>query len=105
MGGAGTWGLAAAQPERFSAIVPVCGFGPTAVAEKVKGLPIWSFLGDADSDRIVRDTRALLDALREAGAKPKQTEYRGIGHNSWDRAYNEPGLVEWVLAQRRQARP
>ena len=102
MGGAGSWSNAAAHPERFSAVVPVCGFGRPDLARSVKDLPIWTFLGDADSDRIVSSTRALVAALRDAGAAPRETEYRGVGHNSWDRAYSEPALVEWMLAQTRK---
>jgi len=31
----------------------------------------------------------------------KYTEYADLGHASWDRAYSEPGLYTWLLAQRR----
>lgn len=101
MGGAGTWSNAAKYPERFSAIAPVCGFSATDIVDKVKGLPTWAFLGDADSDRIVSSTRSILEALRQAGGKPKSTEYRGVGHNSWDRAYTTASLVDWMLSQKR----
>src|SRR5262245_60183544 len=41
MGGYGTWRLAAAAPERFAALAPICGGGDPGSAEKLKGLPIW----------------------------------------------------------------
>src|SRR5205823_6333997 len=84
MGGFGSWQFAAKHPHRFSAVVPVCGFSPPEIASDVKDLPLWTFLGDADRDRIVLGTRALVAALRKAGATVKETEYRGVGHNSWD---------------------
>ena len=45
----------------------------------------------------MRNTREMVAALRAVGAKPRFTEYRGVGHNSWDRAYNDPSLIAWML--------
>lgn len=101
MGGAGAWGLAAAHPERFSVVVPVCGQGDTKSAESLKGLPVWTIVGDGDRDQTVLNTRAMVEAIRAAGGKARETEYRGVGHNSWDRAYNDPALIKWMLAQTR----
>jgi hypothetical protein len=39
----------------------------------------------------------MVEALRAAGGSARETEYRGVGHNSWDRAYNDPGLIAWML--------
>ncbi len=101
MGGAGSWGLAAKMPERFAAVVPVCGFGDPKTAESLKGLPIWTLVGDDDMPRIVSGTRSLFDAVTTAGGSPRLTEYRGVGHNSWDRAYSDPRVMEWILTQHR----
>src|SRR5215472_10747595 len=49
MGGYGSWRLAADHPERFAAVVPICGGGKPADAEKLKHLPIWVFHGTDDS--------------------------------------------------------
>jgi poly(3-hydroxybutyrate) depolymerase len=108
MGGRGSWELASSAPERFSAIVPICGSFPmegvAKLASKIKALPTWTFVGDADADRTVLSMRAIATALRAAGAAPRSTEYRDVGHNSWDRAYSEPGLITWMLQQKRQGR-
>lgn len=104
MGGAGSWSIASATPQRFSAVVPVCGFGDPALAATLKMTPVWSILGDADSERIVGNTRRMISTLRQAGAAELRcTEYRGVGHNSWDRAYNDPAVVEWMLAHSRDS--
>ena len=101
MGGAGSWDLATAMPDRFAAVIPICGPGnPDAVA-RLKALPVWTFCGDADRDETVLNLRAMVAALRRAGTPARLTEYRGVGHNSWDRAYNNPELIDWMLAQRR----
>ena len=40
MGGMGTWSIAAAHPDRWAAIVPICGRGDAKTAEKIKDLPV-----------------------------------------------------------------
>jgi prenyltransferase beta subunit len=101
MGGRGSWELAAAHPEKFAAVVPICGPGQAENASKIKGLPVWTFCGDADRDETVLSMRAMVEAQSAAGAIARLTEYRGVGHNSWDRAYNDPELIDWMLAQRK----
>jgi predicted peptidase len=101
MGGHGSWDLAMAEPERFAAVVPICGPGEVERASRIKSLPVWTFCGDADRDETVLNLRSLVEALRRDGAVARLTEYRAVGHNSWDRAYNSPELIEWMLAQQR----
>jgi predicted peptidase len=101
MGGRGSWELAALYPERFAAVVPICGPGKTEQAAKYKSLPVWSFCGDADRDQTVLNMRAMVEAIAHEGAKPKITEYRGVGHVSWDRVYNNPEVIDWMFAQRK----
>jgi predicted peptidase len=99
MGGFGTWSLAAKYPEKWAAIVPVCGGGKSDDAEKIKGIPCWCFHGDADKAVGVEKSRDMIAALKKAGAEPKYTEYPGVGHNSWDMAYATKELYEWLLKQ------
>jgi len=102
MGGAGTWSLAAAYPDRWAAIVPVCGRDDPKNAEKIKAIPCWCFHGDADPAVKVQFSREMIEALKAAGAKPKYTEYPGVGHNSWDKAYGTKELYDWLLLQQRK---
>jgi predicted peptidase len=102
MGGMGTWSMAAAHPEKWAAIVPICGRGDPATAEKIKDIPCWCFHGDADTAVKVEGSRNMIKALEAAGAKPKYTEYPGVGHNSWDRAYATKELWEWLLMQQKK---
>jgi poly(3-hydroxybutyrate) depolymerase len=102
MGGSGTWSIAAARPGRFAAVVPICGRGREENVNVLKSLPVWAVVGDADRDETVLNARAMVEALRTAGGTARETEYRGVGHNSWDRAYNDPALIGWMLAQSRR---
>jgi lysophospholipase L1-like esterase len=42
----------------------------------------------------------MVEGIRQAGGKPIYFEYFGLGHNSWDAAYAEPELLDWIFAQR-----
>ncbi len=106
MGGMGTWSVAAAHPDRWAAIAPVCGGvfskdekAVEAVAEKVKDIPCWCFHGDKDSAVRVEKSRELIAAIEKAGGKPRYTEYKWVGHDSWDPAYATNQLYAWLLKQ------
>lgn len=107
MGGYGTWHMATAHPERFAAIVPICGGSANAelTAERLVDMPVWVFHGDKDNIIPVEESRAVVAALRARGSDVRYTEYRNVRHNSWDAAYAEPELMPWLLAQRRTPPP
>lgn len=104
MGGYGTWDLAARRPELFAAALPVCGGGDPARAGALAGLPIWCFHGGADALVPPERSRAMIEALSEAGAEAKYTEYEGVGHDSWTRTYGDPEVLEWLFGQKRKPR-
>jgi predicted peptidase len=99
MGGYGTWDLAARQPERFAAILPICGGGDEATAPRLAKLPIWCFHGDADTVVPVERSRRMIEAVRAAGGNPKYSELPGVGHDSWTPAYRDPTVLDWLFAQ------
>ncbi len=102
MGGFGTWDLLARRPSLFAAAVPICGGGDEATAARIKDVPVWVFHGDRDGVVKVERSRNMVAALRKAGGKSKYTEYKGIGHNSWTQTYNDPAVLKWLFAQRRE---
>jgi predicted peptidase len=99
MGGFGTWSLAAAYPQRWAAIAPICGGGDPKTAAIIKDIPCWCFHGDADPTVKVDRSREMIKALKDAGGMPRYDEYPGVGHNAWDRAYATAELYEWMLKQ------
>lgn len=115
MGGYGTWYLAARNPGRFAAIAPVCGGvrapktvplpavstapDPYAdVAQKIGRTPVWLFHGDADDTIDVTESRRMAKAVKAAGGEVRYTEYPGVAHNSWNKAYAEPQFFPWLLS-------
>jgi predicted peptidase len=104
MGGYGTWYLAMKYPDRFAAIVPVCGAADPKKAASLSKLPIWTFHAEDDGVVPVKGTRDMVAALQTAGSKVKYTEYPkalGINHASWVPAGKTPELVPWVFQQSR----
>lgn len=99
MGGYGTWDLLARFPHRFAAAVPICGGGDPQTASSFKHVPIWAFHGALDRVVSARQSRIMINALREAGATPGHTEYPDVGHDSWSLAYGDPYLLSWMFGK------
>lgn len=98
MGGYGTWKLAAAYPERFAAIAPVCGGGSLEDAWRLKEMPVWAFHGAKDDIVPPTETERMIEALKRMGnTQVKFTLYPDANHNSWDATYANPELYEWFL--------
>ena len=102
MGGTGTWMLAMADPDRFAAIVPVCGTGIVWNAKRLAGLPIRIYHGDDDPIVPFEESVSMLRELTRAGADVKLTICYGAGHNAWEVAYQDDALIDWMMAQKRK---
>ena len=104
MGGFGSWALATEQPDRFAAIVPICGGAVLLSAFQLTKLPIWAFHGEADSVVPVEESRRMVEALQRFGStQAKLTIYPGVNHDSWTQTYENPEVWEWMLSQKRSA--
>lgn len=123
MGGYGTWELALLQPQRFAALVPVCGAlsaprderdlfvtplrgeadPALALAQRLKHVPVWIFHGAKDDVVPPHEDRLTAAAFRTVGGDVRYTEFPEANHNSWDPAYSQtPELWPWLFAQRRK---
>lgn len=102
MGGYGTWSLATAYPDRFAAIIPICGGGRPASARRLKDMPVWVFHGAKDDIVPPSRSEAMVKALKDAGSeKVKFTLYPDARHDSWTATYRDPKVWEWLLRQKR----
>jgi predicted peptidase len=123
MGGFGTWHLAEKYPGHFAALVVICGgirppeHARKAIPELVKltppdspksyieaatrvgKVPVWIFHGAADDIVPVTESQRMNAAMRQIGAEVHYTEYPGVGHRSWDKAYDEPKLFPWLFSK------
>ncbi len=101
MGGFGTWRLAAAQPDRFAAIAPICGGGDAADACNLKDLPVWAFHGARDRIVPISESEKMVEALKACGGNVKFTVYPEADHDSWTQTYNNPALFDWFKQHQR----
>jgi len=111
MGGYGSWDLGLRNPERFAAIVPICGGGQlitVLLAEGTKraalnSLGIWAFHGGKDPVVPLEESQRMVNLLKKSGVQDvKLTVYPEAGHDSWTEAYNDPELYKWLLSHERK---
>ncbi len=107
-GGGATWSLTARYPYVFAAAAPLAGCelydGTDAIASRYVHQNIWTFHGDADATLPVEATRALVNAIKNAGSTTiKYTEIAGGGHNIWSQAAKTEGLVDWMFSKTNSA--
>jgi predicted peptidase len=107
MGGYGAWAMAAKAPEKFAAVVAICGGSPLStgdrfapIARRVGNMPAWVFHGENDRVVPVSESRQMVAALKSAGSnRVRYNEYKGVGHNVWLNVLSESELLPWILAQ------
>lgn len=123
MGGYGSWHLAEKYPGRFAAMIVICGgIHPPAsaikalpdlakwspadtpksyleAATKVGKTPVWIFHGADDDIVPVTESRQMYAAMQQAGGEVHYTEFPGVRHVAWDKAYDEPKLFDWLFSK------
>ncbi len=105
MGGFGTWEMGLTFSSFFSAIAPVCGGGLSWRCENLKNTPVWAFHGDADGVVPPKNSIEMVDSVNAKGGNAKLTIFHGVEHNSWDSAYLETTVVDWLIEQKRENFP
>jgi len=111
MGGDGTWDLGLKHPERFAAIVPICGGGELidlllAEGEKKRALltlGVWAFHGAKDPVVPLDESQRMVNLLKKLGVQDARvTVYPEAGHDSWTETYKNPEVYEWLLSHSRK---
>lgn len=115
-GGHGTINIAARHSERFVAAAPVCGYVerwntdgaktriPTRIdsdamqsaADGLASIPVWLFHGAKDDIVLPVESEWLHAELVKRDAEARLTMDPDANHNSWDLAYRESGLWDWL---------
>jgi predicted peptidase len=93
--------MAARQPERFASLVPICGGVDYVDSLRLRDVPIWAFHGEKDHIIPVEESRRLVRLVNEIGGHARLTIYPDLGHHCWNRAYDDPALWDWILAQKK----
>jgi len=100
MGGFGVFDLIARRPGLFSAGVSICGGSDCSpqFVQKLAATRMYIVHGRADEIVSVKNSRAIVAALKQAGAAPKYLELAGIGHDSWSTTLSKDDMFEWLYA-------
>ncbi len=108
MRGYGTWMLAQRYPQRFAAVMPVCGGG-----DRIRALlPSWrrrhsgpwglGLLSGAKDSTPLSESERMVEAFKRTGVKDIElTVYPEANHDSWTETYNNPKVYEWLLQHSR----
>ena len=103
MGGYGTWHYAMLNPQKFAAIVPVCGGAMIPkMAKLLKDIPTWVFHGEKDEAVSIDESRRVVEVLRKYNENVKFTVYPDAGHEVCTIAYENDELYDWLLQQRKK---
>lgn len=103
MGGMGTYELLYRRPDMFAAAFPICGGGePASVKAYADKVSLWVFHGGQDIVVLPSFSTDMVIALMKEDADVKYTLYKDANHNSWDLAFAEPELINWLFAQKRE---
>lgn len=101
-GGGGAWALGLRYADRFSALAPMSSVAPDAtIAPTFKDIPVWTFVSGGDKNVEPDSARQMADAINAAGGHAALTVTETRGHDSWDTAFRDYDLLEWLLYQQR----
>lgn len=128
LGGYGVWQIAAANPKKFAALIPIAGgfVGERPIAQRDRDLiipsvgkmldsedpyatlataigstPAWLFHGAKDESVPAEFSRKIVKALEDNGSQNvKYTEDLDDGHAIVERSFSETGLFEWLAGQK-----
>lgn len=99
MGAYGTWQTAVAYPDKFAAIVPMCGgCDDSTQICRIKKVPVWTFHGTADDLVPFGITERLVKSLNDCGGNVKFTRLEGEGH-AIQYLYLKDFIYQWLLKQ------
>jgi|GEM_PF-54972 len=105
MGAFATYELLWRMPSKtFAAAFAICGATDTTPAKLMNyatNTPLWIFHGNVDAVVSVNYSRDVYTKLQQIeNCKVKYTEYYGVDHNSWSRAFSDVNLIPWMFGYR-----
>ena len=98
-GSIGAWSWGTLHPDRFAAVMPLCGSGDPNRAYRLREVPVWAFHGELDDCVPLSGTANMVERLLQAEGKVKFTVCEGLGHDCWTDTYHREDVYEWLLAQ------
>jgi predicted peptidase len=103
MGGLGVYSLLQNYAGQWATAIVISAYDTFSDVPAIAKVPLWVFQGDADSSVPVTQVRSMMAELKKAHVNVRYTEYHRVGQDAWNKAFAEPDLLPWVMAQKRAA--
>lgn len=87
LGGSGTWNMGATYASFFCCMAPLSGSVYTANAANYIGIPVWAFVGSADTVVDPASSQTIVPAINNLGGNAQIKIYSGATH------FDVPALV------------
>lgn len=101
MGAMGTYELVRRMPAVFAAAFAICGGAHPGTAKNLIRTNWWIFHGLKDDVVPPQFSKDMAGALKAAGTKVRLTLYPEANHNSWDAAFAEKELLQWLFSHKK----
>ena len=101
MGAQGAYYYGARNTDRFAAIMPISGHPRYDDAPALAAVPVWIFHNARDPRIDPAEPQHMADLIAQDGGDVRITLYDSDEHNAWDRTYNDPEVIAWLLSQTR----
>ena len=108
MGGTGVWSLVLKNPELFSAAAPLSGSVRLSAGQNLQvlsDLPIWAFVGTADTIVPPASSERMVELLQEKGSTARITLLEGDTHFDVPTSVyldKKLDLLGWLIKQERK---
>ncbi len=89
----------ASKPDMFAALIPAAGPVPPIFAPSLTQVPILMYHGTHDAVAPITDSRALRNAIAQAGGDVELREIPGGTHEIFFGVYSDPGLIAWLFSK------
>ncbi|WP_207424904.1 prolyl oligopeptidase family serine peptidase [Desertivirga brevis] len=103
MGGMGTFEILRRKDKTFAASFAICGGDHIANVKKYRRVPLWVFHGGKDDVVPPKHSEVVVNEMKKLGGSVRYTHYANANHNSWDPAFAEPGLLNWLFSHEKKS--
>ncbi len=101
IGGFGTYEVAMDNPDKFAALVALCGgCNDSTKICLLKNIPVWAFHGTADSLISINETETVVRQLKKCNGNIKFTRLQNKGH-ALQYLYEDETIYKWMLQQKK----
>jgi len=100
-GGYYTYDIAIAYPEKFAALVPICGASAKMDLKLIKNIPTWIFHGEKDEAMPIKYAKDIYDKMNKLGCNVQFTVFPDAYHDSFTQTYNKLDLYQWLISQKK----